>query len=508
MGRHSGFFLGLCLVSTVLAGRFATALNEMTPTEPPRDVAAEAVPGAIQPGTHGRHRTLCVPANSLIVITSLDLRGGRHTFEICAKPAGATHLSSAVAAAGASHPWASQRRRSRSQFPAIHQVQDSFVSGDDAGTEGAKSSAGPSIPHDLTPAPQRPDTAIERRFLAPRYGTASVEESMVFAKLIAADQRVAVYVDGSLPVQQQGRWFESPSPLPPAMVSELLRDVAERLGEIHDLDHDGRLAILITDLDCQDDLQSIPVLGCVRPSDFLGSKADATGTHNLTDVVYLDDCLPSGNDLSALLAHELAHAAVYCRLHDRQQHHQSPLELPEWLHEGIAHHLELLLADKTQVYEDRLAQFHRAPHRAPVCASPFVSSRSERRGGSRAAVSRFLQYAIRTDEDWRRWLADANDVNQLLGFCLEDDLEALLPEWSLREAVEISRAGSSSIPMLCVEERSSHEILGTAFKVLQSGPQAIEFEIQCPDNSPWEVRWTTGPADIRLTERQISSMTE
>lgn len=519
MGRHSGFFLGLCVVSTLLAGRFATALIRVAPlsecwvappTESDRALFAEANRGLRRSPANARTRTLLIPANSLIVITSLDRHGGRHTFEIRAKsaeasPDGASHRPMSPAQQppdGASH-----QQVSRDQLSGACPTEGPrrFADRED---EIPRCEVVRSAGHEAKTVHVRPEPAVERRFLAPRYGVSGVADSAVSARLVAADQNVAVYVDLTLPVEQQNKWLGTPSRLPLPLISELLNAVAERLGPIHDLDHDGRLAILITGLDCQEDSQSVPVLGCVRPSDFLGLATDAHSGRELTDVVYLDHCLPSGNDLTALLAHELAHASVYCRLLDRQTNRKEPLDLPEWLHEGIAHHLEFLLAEKTQVYRDRLEQFHRAPHRAPICASAVVSSRSERRGGSRAAVSRFLQFASRSEEDWPQWISEAGDVNQLLGFCLNDDLEKLLPEWSLREAIEISCSGSVSIPELSSESNSSHEIPGTAFKVLQSGSQSVHLEIECLDHSPWEVRWTTGPTNTRMTERPMSKTTE
>ncbi len=489
MGRHSGFFAGLCVVATLLAARFAAALNEATPPDdaqtPDISVASPETSGSN--GSH-RVRSFTVPPDSLIVLTSADRSGGRHTFKI--------HAKSSVSA-----PLA--RNLDHAELPnrSAMLCASSGVRGESIRMIGERD-------HFDSPAIHSSSTAIEplgeRRFLAPRYGSSGVAELMVTAQLIAADPKVALYIDMTLPADQRDNVLASAQHLSPSLVAGILKAVTERLGAIHDLDHDGRLAVLITELDCQDDAESVPVLGCVRPSDFLGTSSAEDKDSVLTDVVYLDDCLPSGNDLTALLAHELTHAAVYCRLHDRSLNQQRPLELPEWLHEGIAHHMEFLLAEKTLVYQDRLEQFQLAPHRSPICSNPDVSSRSERRGGSRAALSRFLQFAIRTDEDWCRWLSDAENVNQLLAFCFKNDLEVLLPAWSLHEAREIHWQNPVVIPELRPEETISREILGTAFAVLKSGDCPLIVEVHCLDNSPWDVSWTSIPTDTRLTELPLN----
>jgi hypothetical protein len=505
MGRHSGFFVGLCVVSTLLAGRFAGALNEMGPPTAANQMAVTlGESGTRLPGI-ARTKTLVLPPNSLIVLTSLDPRGGPHTFEILARSAGVFHD-------GASQPklssqmWPREGARRPKMLRAGETNHPEYFESE-VTNETVRRTSLQAASQEAVIVPPLQEPAIERRFLAPRYGTTGVTDSMVLARLIAADHRVAVYVDPTLAAVHFQSLLDSRNAISPGLISDLIHAVSEHLGTIHDLDHDGRLAILITNLDCQEDSQSVPVLGCVRPSDFLGPSSDADERTELTDVVYLDACLPKGNDLTALLAHELAHAAVYCRLHDRQINHRVPLELPDWLHEGIAHHVEFTLAEKTLVYQDRLEQFHRVPYRSPICASPVSSSRSERRGGSRAAISRFLQFAVRGDEDWSRWLIEADNANELLVCCLEDRFDVLLAEWSLQEAVEMSRNSLLAIPELRLEQRTSHEILGTAFKVLKSGSHPIELEIHCLDDSPWEVRWTALPSDSRLTQHPTSMAT-
>ncbi|MFO0980035.1 MAG: hypothetical protein U0996_26795 [Planctomycetaceae bacterium] len=153
-------------------------------------------------------------------------------------------------------------------------------------------------------------------------------------------------------------------------------------------------------------------------------------------------------------------------------------------------------------------QYHNAPHRCPVCPNPTVSSRDERRGGSRVAVTRFLQFALRQDQSWGRWLREADDTDSLLASCLRDDMNVLLPDWALSEAIEIDRQNPASIGQLLPANSVTREILGTAFTVLRTGDQALEVVVECCDSSAWTVVNTQRPASIEAYGLKLSQSTE
>lgn len=503
MGRHTGFLLCLAMLSTVVAGQFRAALTSVDPgaTSPRRpgfrSVSEVGQPNGEVPVARNsfRSRTIHVAANSLVVITSLDTSGNPHTFHLRSQRAESAEGCPTVAPIQDESDLAGKRYESR---PVDVLQSTQRRPRPEISTDSHFEMA--SLDHQ-----SRPRSAVHRRFIAPRYGRQGVSDVMVAASLLAENLNVAIYLDQTLPDELQDQLRPGLSVLSPGLISQLVSAVAEHLGPIHDLDHDGRLCVLVTELDCQSDDQSVPVLGCVRPSDFIRTRSnEAEGT----DVVYLDHRLPTGNDLIALLSHELAHASIYCRLYDRDLNRQLPLELPDWLHEGIAHYVERQFADESSVYLERRSQFYQTPHRFPVCSSPFVSSRSDRRGGSRAAVARFLQFGFRGEEPLRRALMEANDLETLLASCLQDDLADLLPAWSLLEAGEIYRTASMLIPELNVDRSITLEMLGTAFTVLRSGQYPTTIEVSCEDDSEWTASTLGIPKSTQCTELHVTRSVE
>jgi len=503
MGRHTGFLLCLAMLLTVAAGQFGAALTAVAPgATSPHLLEGSDASGLEESASHSavarsalRVRTIPVAANSLFVITSLDSTGSPHTFHLRSErvdaangcPAGATIQGQSDSAGGLheSRPVGVSRWTQRKLQRVISTDWDTET----ASVYDQKS----------------PQKSVDRRFIAPRYGNHGVSDIMVSASLLFEEPSVAIYLDQSLPCEIQAKLRSRQSVLSPGLVSKLALAVAEQLGPIHDLDHDGQLCVLVTELDCQSDTGTVPVLGCVRPSDFMGTGSNEA---ELTDVVYLDHRLPSGNDLVALLSHELAHASVYCRLRDRVLNQKQSLEIPEWLHEGIAHYVESQFAEETSVFLERREQFHRTPHRFPVCTSPFVSSRSDRRGGSRAAVARFLEFAFRREEPLRDALMEADSVQSLLASCLREDLADLLPAWSLLEAGEIYRTAGRHIPELIVDRPMTHEVLGTAFAVVRSGPYPVKIEVRCADDSEWTALSVAISESAQSTELSVTGSIE
>ncbi len=512
MGRHSGFLFGLSITAAVAAGLLASGLDLSAGSgsdaiSKPNSTASQSSPLQYAP----RIRSFYVPRNSLIVLTSLDRTGAPHSFQVRGtESSSSNHVSprDAIVPIAATDNAPSVKsvllEAHRELSPRLPPEQNLQLDARLTYAEHAKRvNVALANSFDQLPGHQAAAGTLSRarrRFLAPRYEDTGITETLVDASLLASSGSVAFYVDTTLSVDQQTHVRANLEHLMAVQIDVLAFLLSTRLGTIHDLDHDGQLSILITELDCQDD-RAVPVLGCVRPSDFLGACDESSSElAELSDVVYLDAALSSKADLAALLAHELSHAAVYCRLHDRRMNKQAPLELPEWMHEGIAHLQEPLSARESSVFLERQALFYDAPSRSPVCPNPIVSSRAERRGGSRVAVTRFLQFALRPEQQWGQWLSESEDFDSLLTSCLRDNFDALIADWTLCEAMEIDRRSPQSINSVLPSKPVNCEILGTAFAVLRTGDHPLEVVVECSDRSAWTVMHAPRPADQVTTQ--------
>src|SRR5579863_952913 len=149
---------------------------------------------------------------------------------------------------------------------------------------------------------------------------------------------VRVYLDQSL----------RESDLAPGLVGEMIRLLDEEiiprsrdlLGEHADVDHDGKLAVLVTPWLGKLCGGRTSLKGFVRANDFQDNIAAPFGNH--ADVVYLNSSLELGPSLKTLLAHEYTHAVCFSRrLADPAR--EMPLAPEEdWLNEAIAHVAENL----------------------------------------------------------------------------------------------------------------------------------------------------------------------
>lgn len=194
----------------------------------------------------------------------------------------------------------------------------------------------------------------------------------------------------------------------------VLPRVYQLLGTISDIDHSEKLTIVLAALDSQERLHEFPVRGCVRPTDLLSPANPGAG-----DIVYLDprpeldalsgqDAIETARDkeiggekpdaeLVALLAHEVAHAAVYSRILEHRLRKHSTLsdacedQLPAWLNEAIAHSVERELVPESRNFARRLSHFRSATESCPVFSPADVIPFAQRRRGPRAAATLFLQ---------------------------------------------------------------------------------------------------------------------
>ncbi|MBL8819426.1 MAG: hypothetical protein JNL58_25565 [Planctomyces sp.] len=280
-----------------------------------------------------------------------------------------------------------------------------------------------------------------KRFLQPRFVDSGVIHEMRSGCLVACSSRVSVY--GDVEELNAGSIAGEHIKLAALRIlqeidGDMLKRVEIELGPISDVDGDGTFAIFLSHLDCRTSITDVPIRGVVRSDDFLRRDSDGFG-----DTLYLDSRLAvSGQELRALLAHELAHASIYSwqsRLISSGIFGEGSARdmVPAWMHEGIAHCMERRIAADSENFQLRREAFFRAPANAPVMPDDAVVPFSERRGGARAATTLFLEYLLGPQRS-PGVLLDASQspmrrIEQLSGCSIEQTLQ----NWTTQQAADI-----------------------------------------------------------------------
>jgi len=234
----------------------------------------------------------------------------------------------------------------------------------------------------LPPTLVRKTDAVDvRRFAVPLFTADGVRDRHLVAHEIACGDQVRVYATDR---------NDSSSSLAIAVVERLERRliqfVGSRVGALSDVDRDGYLTVVLSQLETRESASTAcePVRGCVRASDVF-APGEFGG-----DIIYLSDSVPVDDELDAILAHELTHLAVFSGLCSVGRFAQ----LPGWLNEAVAHHVERQVSPRSRNLATRLEQFRRRPAEFPVVVPDHHASLSLRRGPSRAAGCLFLNSVL------------------------------------------------------------------------------------------------------------------
>lgn len=406
-----------------------------------------------------------IPARSLVVLQSLDSSGTRHPFRlrisICQDGVDASEsgsLAGPVVQSGGCQP---------AVFSGLsNAVGPGAVDGSALNRSSGKL---------VTQSPSR-------RVLLPLFTDVGIRDVIVDCRCIYRGEAVTVYV---CPEAMQPDESSSDS-------SELLcffldrqlggddgtlRTLIERdLGPIADVDGDGHLAVVLTNLDRRTQSLSgvdgrIPVLGCVREADFLDGFSDQGG-----DILYLSPQGLLAEDGQSLLAHELAHAAVHSRQRERLLMGRPKLDIPGWFHESVAHLAEHKAAGPSKHFRERLWEFRRRPQGSPIVL-PASTGWNGGRGGSRAAGVLFLQHSLRPSADVADRLRSAESFEELLEDLLDKSFTESLADWGPAEAEQILLAGSETVPNLSVGMDVEAELPGTAMRCWRTDSESLTIEI-------------------------------
>ena len=220
-----------------------------------------------------------------------------------------------------------------------------------------------------------------RRFAVPFFTAAGVRDRHLVAYEIAHGDQVRVYAtDGNDPAASLA------IALIERLERRLIRYVGSRVGALSDVDGDGFLTVVLSQLQTRGSLHVAcePVRGCVRASDVF-APGEFGG-----DIIYLSDDVPVDDELDAILAHELTHLAMFSGLCSVDESAQ----LPGWMNEAVAHYVERQVSPRSRNMATRLEEFRRRPAEFPVVVPDHHASLSLRRGPSRAAGCLFLNSVL------------------------------------------------------------------------------------------------------------------
>jgi hypothetical protein len=449
-----------------------------------------------------------VPKDSLVIVGSLDITGTPHSLMISSHP---SEQSSTV------DNLSSQRQADLRYVPSSLSSKPlkTLLQPDTcrvlATTKESRNVTRPS-------RPGRPLTASPlRRFLIPHFEHDHVVQQPAEACVIADGSRVRVYVDRSLAngnsdLPQYHPLRNTANSVCTIIEDELLPIIELWIGRITDIDGDHRLSVVLTDLDRQKSSRETPVLGCVRRSDFLAEDQNSLGG----DIIYLDQHLPPHDQLRALLAHELTHAAIFCFRHEAAD--DSPMRdhsVPSWLNEAAAHWVESQFCSAPAGSAARKDSFRQNPAQCPIILGDNAQSLTSRRNGSRVAGFTFLQQHLTAPTAIKELLQLSTPFDQSIATTTQASFSELFRQWTIRQACEPhdtisaprSRVNSWSLKS-AVEQPVQRKLHGTAFLVLQSEADQ-EVRIDAHPDAQLQITVVVHGSDHLSTEHSpdLSSLT-
>ena len=486
MGRHSGFWMLVALtavtaVATTLrlpAGGPSIPGEGFTHHHPPAlpsgfmalqkaTQAVERAPANSHTEDSLRSVTLTsIPAGSVIVIGSLDMTGARHTVRINIRPGDPT-VESAESFQAPVRLFRDEVRRELVGW----------------GHSDAKPPSVLEREHGTDREPYVVASPVVRHFLIPHFANNATEQQPAAAVRIAESARVAVFVDAALCDSANDSSDADSRDAQNALAQRIcarlesnhLDQVTHWIGPVSDIDCDRRLTIVLTELDRRSMPEDTPILGCVRDRDFAPSGFD-DGLEG--DIIYLNHRLPDGDELDALLVHELAHAAICClriSLPAGQKRCAQAPKISAWLNEAVAHVLEMKLAASSTGFADRIERFQSDPATCPIVADDSHLPLVARRGGSRAAAALFLMPHIDSPDDIAALLDErcsfSERVQTISGRSFSDEFRAWCicnASWKYSAAVKTAVDHQLWTPTeLPNGAQSACRLYGTAFVAFQ-----------------------------------------
>lgn len=523
MGRHTGFWtsrisLGVAaaIVSLIIAksdGSHATrTLFSSSVSRPPdghlatgadRDFSPERLSPPADP-----LRMVCrvsVPAGSLLVIGSLDTTGAAHQFHIhvgtertmSRDRASDSHSHEETSVSAVFVPLHTPMVAEHAGEAAIHNQEQAdstvrFCTAEKTSSAIQFANSGDFGKNES----DRPAKKSDRVFLVPHFEQQAVIHQSTESTVIVTGKRVAVFVDNhlaALSADTEAAKHIANSEIRDAacrvcetIEAGLIETVSAWIGEIPDIDGDGRLSVVFSDLDRRRPSDEVPILGCVRDRDFSrDSSADFAG-----DIIYLDYRIPRGDELRALLAHELTHAAI-ASMHLEFCPAGAPAKvspIPPWLNEAAAHWVELQFCSVPMGFAWRVKQFRSHTEACPIVACESKIPLTTRRAGSRIAAAGFLRRFVSDPAAVGKLLRDPRPFEEAVSIASGESFEHLFRVWSVEQAQSILGL-SAEYPIRRLEQDESIRchVRGTAFSLLQCAGVSEVVTITCAANAKPQV---------------------
>lgn len=478
MGRQSGFWAFLFSLAITVSAISAT-LIETAPRPAARGTLRELDAGFRKTSSNPldfNHQVVdhfLLPANAIVIVGSLDVSGSPHQIDLESDLLSASTGLSEIP----SEPHAS-RSNDSPDSSSVRYLQLSSAE--------SKTSAERSI---LSSSPHMIDSAVKatrvlnsdsitepvanRVFLIPHFLDQSIVDQPTETRCLASSERIAVYVDEALMTGSlHGKSSLSSSPA--CHLQQLSEDICQTIaipmavvehwiGPIADLDGDGRVAVVITDLDRRANQGESPILGCVRNRDFeTDTDADFAG-----DIVYLDHRIPSGKDRNALLAHELTHAAIATLPREISR------SIPPWLNEAAAHWVEFHFSDAPIGFNRRVDRFHSNTAGCPIVANELHVTHAARQSGCRASAAGFLKACLRRPEQLQSLLSNSRDLSESISAATNERFGDLFRRWSVDQAQLIAYSTQNDgLQSIQPNLNRKLQLLGTSFVVMKTGENA------------------------------------
>lgn len=212
-----------------------------------------------------------------------------------------------------------------------------------------------------------------------------------------------------------------------------VRPVARaRLGQVLDVDRDGRFTILFTGWLSRLQEGKVSLGGFVRGSDFY--RDVAAPFSNRCDMMYLNTNLRPGAHLRTLLAHEYTHAVVFSE-HVFGDYLPVATKRDEdsWLNEALAHLAEEMHGHGWSNLDYRVSAFLNAPERYALVVPDYYGSGVWRDPGTRGSAYLFLRWCRdRCGDDLAARLIQSNLHGVLnLEVATQRPFAALFREWTV-----------------------------------------------------------------------------
>ena len=431
-----------------------------------------------------------VPPNSVIAIGSLDTTGAPHVVTIenrLADEPSAQFSTFSLDSCGALIP----ETRSLVFCPDEAVKLAESTSRDNAGPVTDQPEPGDVTGFRLA------ETAKSRRFLIPHFEQNGVSQVACGASLLGSSHRVSVYMDDALlDLKRSGKgnvedFHASAETICRMIEFPLLPKISLWIHSVTDLDADGHLSVVITDLDRRQSPEDTPVLGCVRHEDFRDSGSSDFGG----DIIYLDYRLPTGDELCSLLAHEITHAAIFSMTLENGIHRTTANQpqIPSWLNEAVAHWVELKFCQTPTGFDQRIHQFEADPGGSPIVSSDSSLSLATRRAGSRVSATLFLQQFLDSPEVVRQLLSRFSTFDQALKSVTSRSFDKLFRDWTVTQARmrKFSRADLKTDRASCLGclqgSAMKRRVFGTAFFFMDVGDAGQELSIHSDDQAQLQI---------------------